>query len=119
MTAFTEYDRIGPVIVDAIGDRGSWVLDHAALNRSELSLALRVTGDDRAFGLTVAAPVENDARPWLYMNAPTVERWAQMLGTWITEEIDTGAASWAKLTRSGDKYLFDIGPDGFVKTLAV
>ena len=93
------------------------MLDHTALVGFELSLFMRITGDDRAFGLTVAAPVENDSRPWLYVNAPTVERWAQMLGTWITEEIDTGAASWAKLTRRGDVYMFSAGPDGFVKTL--
>ena len=49
------------------------------------------------------------------MDPQDLEDWAAMLGTWIDEEVLTGAARWAKLTAEGELHYFHPARWGFRK----
>jgi hypothetical protein len=115
MTDMGEVEAAPGIVLQFLSDREGWTATSVISRDTALEVRMSIAGDERQFALVIPRPALGEDQPWLYMDPQDLEEWAAMLGTWIDEEVLTGAARWAKLTAEGELHYFHPAPWGFRK----
>ena len=110
-----EVEAAPGIVLQFLSGREDWTATSVVSRDTGLEVRMSIAGDERRFALVIPHPALGEDQPWLYMDPKNLEDWAAMLGTWIDEEVDTGAARWAKLTTEGELHYFHPARWGFRK----
>ena len=115
MTDMGEVEAAPGIVLQFLSGREGWTATSVVLHDTGLEVRMSLTEDERRFALVIPRPALGEDQPWLYLDPQDLEEWAAMLGTWIDEEVLTGAARWAKRTAEGELHYFHPAPWGFRK----
>lgn len=115
MTDLDDAEAAPRVVLQHLSGREGWSANSVTSRDTGLEVRLSIVGDGRSFALIVPRPANGEDQPWLYTEPLDLDDWAAMLGTWIDEEVHTGAARWALLTTKGELHYFLPTPWGFRK----
>jgi len=115
MTDIGKVEAAPGIVLQFLRGRERWTATSVVSRDTGLEVRMSIAGDERKFALVIPRPALGQDQPWLSMNPQDLKDWAAMLGTWIDEEVLTGAARYARLTAEGELHYFYPEQWGFRK----